>query len=64
MQNSFSTKLIDLVAKRGDKKKASPPMHKINKNNLNQLVINIFKTLNIDEMCNALLKKPCNINSF
>ncbi len=64
MQNSFSTKLIDSMAKRGDKKNAYPLIHKIQKNNLNQLVINIFKTLNIDEMCNALLKKPCNINSF
>ncbi|KST65820.1 hypothetical protein [Mastigocoleus testarum] len=56
MQTSFSTKLIDLVTKREAKNLAYALKHQINKNNLNQLAINIFKTLNIDEMCNALLK--------
>ena len=56
MQNSFSTKLIYLMEKRKAKNLAYALKRQIKKNNLNQLVINIFKVLNIDEMCNALLK--------
>ena len=57
MQNSFSSKLIYLMEKREAKNLAYALKCQKNKNNLNQLVINIFKVLNVDDMCNALLKK-------
>lgn len=56
MQNLSSINLSDFRVKIKANKLAFYPLYQEIKNHLNHLLINISNSLNIDEMCNALLK--------